>query len=1017
MASLQDIMNVDEDQLDSHTNKKDQLPASSSIYHQPYLAPSPTYNSGYATGGEQPDSLTTTKKRSPSSRATKSSTSPSSSSGRPTTTRRRSNVSPETMDPSSYAHGYAGPSSGAYDPSVPPTRPFSHSPSGSEMPVKLTPITGRVSRAKKGMKVHTCDICRPPKTFTRAEHLRRHQLSHDTPQYACSVPGCDRAFHRKDLLERHQQRHELEGDRASRSGGASQSRRTSAGSLEGGVRALGLQPPVLGYPTNTSTPNSNLPMTPNISNSGPYQSISAPDVGKSLSPHMGNDYRPSSGGPGYGGGYTLSGQSQQPILQHSPNHGYDTTPTFSTVDYSSQPRTTPEFPPLYLQTHGLGIQLPASDGPPELSHTQDNAGWQSSASDSTYSTPSDNSRRNALWPTARANTEWQSNLLPPYRDANLDAIATTTPMFYQFSTSPQINANQVFPILDVSMSGFSDEHTLLDPHQQSRFANTVRSPTPPVTSASAQSSETLVTPSTALPSDRMMNSLACLGRQKEVALGLLAAPTLMQGSLPLPPANVYKAIPNYLEVYWEKVHHVFPIVHRRTFEAAAEQVDVLRCAMAAVATQYMSAKEDRIRGSQLHEYAWQQSRRDLQFLQWDVPVMQSILLCEFFARFRGRRAAIRPSKEFESIYSRVSDNSVIFGTVPMTGPNTVRWHTWLDMETRRRLLAACFVLDSHTSVYLEQQRVRDFDIAASGIPPIPLTGPTNDLWEAASADAWSAMVASKGDTSNEQSLLSLINPDTLSSTSINAHVPFDRSIILAFESLLLPTRDETEKVSLEVTEPETYRMANIFPECPVANTYLALHHTPLHDLLAVSGDSWIFSQKVLQPKSFAEHQKRLSKWCDSRDAAVAVVFACRALRAFTEHGNADEDCDEDEEMDVWEMGRPRMWKDDISDYWGMYVCALICWAYGHRTNRSQENGYNTSNEAGDESSALRWMRTVASMRAKDVLKLRSKKDAITVVTLVRRWLDMDCIGGRSRLYVDAVGVLKKLEEGVNWKWF
>ena len=33
-----------------------------------------------------------------------------------------------------------------------------------------------------------------------------------------------------------------------------------------------------------------------------------------------------------------------------------------------------------------------------------------------------------------------------------------------------------------------------------------------------------------------------------------------------------------------------------------------------------------------------------------------------------------------------------------------------------------------------------------------------------------------------------------------------------------------------------------------------------------------------------------------------------------------------------------------------------------------------------------------------------------MVGLVRRRLEWDCVGGRSRLYVDAVGVLKKLEE-------
>jgi hypothetical protein len=46
------------------------------------------------------------------------------------------------------------------------------SDTGSDIPVKYTPVTGRISRAKKGVPVHTCDICRPAKTFTRAEHLR-----------------------------------------------------------------------------------------------------------------------------------------------------------------------------------------------------------------------------------------------------------------------------------------------------------------------------------------------------------------------------------------------------------------------------------------------------------------------------------------------------------------------------------------------------------------------------------------------------------------------------------------------------------------------------------------------------------------------------------------------------------------------------------------------------------------------------------------------------------------------------
>jgi hypothetical protein len=44
-----------------------------------------------------------------------------------------------------------------------PSRPMPNASGESILPVKLTPITGRVSRAKKGVPVHTCESCKPPK--------------------------------------------------------------------------------------------------------------------------------------------------------------------------------------------------------------------------------------------------------------------------------------------------------------------------------------------------------------------------------------------------------------------------------------------------------------------------------------------------------------------------------------------------------------------------------------------------------------------------------------------------------------------------------------------------------------------------------------------------------------------------------------------------------------------------------------------------------------------------------------
>lgn len=83
--------------------------------------------------------------------------SPGTSSG----SRRRSNTSSDSMDTSYYGHGHG------YVPAGPSRSYAAADSTGGETPVKLTPITGRVSRAKKGVPVHICELCRPPK-------VRRH---------------------------------------------------------------------------------------------------------------------------------------------------------------------------------------------------------------------------------------------------------------------------------------------------------------------------------------------------------------------------------------------------------------------------------------------------------------------------------------------------------------------------------------------------------------------------------------------------------------------------------------------------------------------------------------------------------------------------------------------------------------------------------------------------------------------------------------------------------------------------
>jgi hypothetical protein len=125
--------------------------------------------------------------------------------------------------------------------------------------------------------------------------------------------------------------------------------------------------------------------------------------------------------------------------------------------------------------------------------------------------------------------------------------------------------------------------------------------------AVAQSSETLVTAPTPLSTDRLIEP-ACQGWQQgsktsDATPDTLSSPTLTHA--------IRQAIPTYINVFWEKVAPIYPIVHQTSLEVAVtipEHRELLACAMAAVATQYLDSPDDRVNGSQLHTYAWAKAK-------------------------------------------------------------------------------------------------------------------------------------------------------------------------------------------------------------------------------------------------------------------------------------------------------------------------------------------------------------------------------------------------------------------------
>ncbi|KAF1917591.1 hypothetical protein BDU57DRAFT_170397 [Ampelomyces quisqualis] len=217
--------------------------------------------------------------------------------------------------------------------------------------------TGRISKAKKGLKVHECECGR---SYTRAEHLRRHQKNHSQDDaLVCDYAGCGKPFHRPDLLLRHRDRHnglESSSPQIDYSQGSSpQALNTSASlipspisSADVHIHSVPLYPamppmsPVQGLPV-TSSPERHVSYSNNMR---PNTSMPMPVDG--VSPHYGwapEPYSPSSGynSPSIGAG-------EYNLYQNAYGHGLSRTRTPSNASLHDPWAQTPRSPSSSIST-------------------------------------------------------------------------------------------------------------------------------------------------------------------------------------------------------------------------------------------------------------------------------------------------------------------------------------------------------------------------------------------------------------------------------------------------------------------------------------------------------------------------------------------------------------------------------------------------------------------------------------------------------------------------------------------
>ncbi|KAI9642926.1 hypothetical protein NHQ30_008660 [Ciborinia camelliae] len=684
--------------------------------------------------------------------------------------------------------------------------------------------------------------------------------------------------------------------------------------------------------------------------------------------------------------------------------------------------------PNYSASHALPLlRIPEEPYMPGLSHTQDNSPWCSSASDSTYSTQSESSRTGRVahrgrsgslvtapeWSIPLPSAQWPNGMTNAAQDLRGPPYETVMESYDAPYTPPRMSPPSR-QLLDVPGFGGYYMESVGNPHTSTynkHLAQTFPASPP-----------------------RLSNPrLAILNRGSKELLGSqqLESLTNIGTIVSSPSQSATSHLDNYLSLYWNNFDKLFPFIHRGTY--IQNQNLLLTFAMAAIGTQYHPNPEARKHGVEFQAYC---TTSIPSALDWTLQIMQAILLSEIFTRFRGKKTSVRLSRQFEELYNRqllnpshptseinttpintsTSDDLLNdFNTRTRSQDIQSNWLLWVDAESRQRLSSLCFIFDIHQAMYHQQKRAKpyvDFTILHTPCSEV--------LWELTNAADWAI-----NETENNagQSVHVVQRQCTQGHHVELSH--FAQSLIICFLTSQFPGR-----VDPDYHYPKDFQMHNIFPtelvtlfpKSSMVHTFLALYHTPLRDLLAVSGDTWVFSQKITQQNYFREAQSRLKNWSSSLGAATATHHACRILLSELSTSYIPS---ADHNTTLHHL--------DLSHYWSLNVAVLICWAFGHRVSgssgASSRHGLNTLKDLDFDTSsealenvrlkALTYLNSMLELDIKELLtsKASMRGETSFIIDAVRTRLEIDSVGDHCMTLVDSICVLKRLGESGRGKWF
>ncbi|QSS64482.1 C2H2 finger domain-containing protein [Histoplasma capsulatum] len=503
-----------------------------------------------------------------------------------------------------------------------------------------------------------------------------------------------------------------------------------------------------------------------------------------------------------------------------------------------------------------------------------------------------------------------------------------------------------------------------------------------------------------------------------------------------------------LECYWKCFHPLFPIVHRPTF-SAVKPFPLISGAMVAIGSQYDTRPNAK---------------------EYSLFLLEACL--KLLTKFIQNRHWT--SKNPLAVFNTLSEDDKLAGLEKA-------YSFWVENETRRRILQASFLLDVQQSTLFQQPLVflqanlRTPRSNVGNVEPIDLPFPCQtELWEIEGIEEWAQHARAYAKSQEKLTLSSVArriihqNDDTLKLDPFQSNLILSYALLTNMRSMDLELALEPfiERVKQEKTERESmqgpgYSISSTHPSHTLFTYHflLAAYRAPLKALLIVSGESWLFNQKLADKEEYQQAKNTLRMWVSGTDELKKAVWhALRALQYAIDHLelgdapvliNANPNLSRVSDLfsdgngcltplDAFTQFRGNIHPTEnavttpeylvegsatlphlnrsgavtaLHANWALYICALICWAYGAKTpttTTTDDPLFRPPACPRTYVSTLMLLAPSWSQISHNSIPDHIRRDTSELLKYVRdRWLQPDSMGG---LLNEGARVLQRLSE-------